>query len=218
MIRLLPALALFFVLLVAAPAFAQSGKDIQLPAVSALAGVDLYDALRGRESLRAFDSKELALQDLGDVLWAANGQKTPGGKWIIPFARRTDPTFRVYVTGKDGTYLYQGSEHKLSYVHNRDLRASVALQDFVAEAPVVLIFVVDPSPLRSKALNQPLEEVLYTIYLSCGASMQDIYLVAAAKHMATCFIGSIKHGDWEDGLVKEGEAYYGCMPLGYAVR
>ncbi len=211
-------LSLFFWMMPGA-ASAQSDGKLELPAVSELSGTDLFEAVRQRQSLRAFSEKELSLQDLGDALWAAAGVKTPGGKWVIPFARRTDPTFRVYVTGKEGTYLYNGAEHVLEFVNERDLRAAVALQDFVAEAPVVLIYVANPEPLRGKDASRPLPELLYSVYLSCGASMQDVYLTAAARGLATCYIGSINSGEWLKSLnLAEDDIYFGAMPLGYPVE
>ena len=195
---------------------AQDAGNMQLPPVSEFSGTDLFQALRERQSLRAFSEKELAAQDLGDTLWAAGGVKTIGGKWLIPFARRTEPTFRIYVTGRSGTYLYNGAEHLLEFVSQRDLRAEAALQEFVAEAPVVLLFVANPDPLQDRDKSRPVDELLDVVYLSCGAAMQDVYLVAAAKQLATCYIGSIKHGEWEKELqLTEGDLYFGAMPLGY---
>ncbi|MBQ4132555.1 MAG: nitroreductase family protein [Desulfovibrionaceae bacterium] len=203
-------------LLLSVPVTSQAGeKNIALPPVSELSGTDLFQAVKERSSLRAFSEKELSLQDLGDALWTAAGVKTPGGKWVIPFARRTSPTFKVYVTGEKGTYLYNGAEHLLEFVSVQDLRGEAVLQDFAAEAPALLLYVASPEPLLGKD-SRPLEEVLHSVYLSCGAAMQNVYLTAAARELATCYIGSIKHGEWEKELkMTPQEFYYGAMPLGY---
>ena len=196
--------------------FAKNGNDIKLPEVSESSGMDYFDALRNRASIRAFSEKELSMQDLGDVLWTAGGRKSLGGKWVIPYAMRTDPTCRIFVTCAFGTYLYDGTAHSLKFVNSSDLRAEVAVQEFVGEAPVVLIFVANPAPLESKAKGKGRDEALDTVYLSAGAIMQDVYLAASAKSLATCYIGNIRHGEWEKGLgLSEGEIYFGSMPVGY---
>jgi len=208
----------FAIALFVSPAvsFAETGKDIKLPEVSQLSGADYFDALRNRASLRAFAEADLSMQDLGDVLWAAGGQKTPGGKWVIPYAMRTDPTCQIFVLLAAGTYLYDGAAHSLKFINQQDLRTEAGMQEFVGEAPAVLVFVADPQPLLNKVENRSRDEALDSVYLSAGAIMQDVYLAASAKKLATCYIGSIKHGEWEKELnLLEGQIYFGAMPLGH---
>ncbi len=206
----------FFAFILPGASFAQKDGNIKLPEVSGVSGMDYFDALRNRASIRAFSEKELSMQDLGDVLWTAGGRKSPGGKWVVPYAMRTDPTCRIFVTCASGTYLYDGTAHSLKFINNSDLRAEVAIQEFVGEAPVVLVFVANPAPLQSKLNGKGRDEALDVVYLSAGAIMQDVYLAASAKNLATCYIGNIKHGEWEKTLgLSEGEIYFGSMPVGY---
>ena len=198
--------------------FAQE-KNIVFPPVSEKSGMDYFDSLRNRASIRAYAEKDLSLQDLGDVLWTAGGMKTPGGKWVIPFAMHTSPTCKIYVTGSKGTYLYNGEKHALELVVAEDLRATLAEQEFVQTAPNVLILVASTKPLASKLGNKNKQEISDLIYLSCGAIMQDVYLAASSKGLATCYIGLIKKNAVNKVLsLKEGETYFGAMPLGYPVE
>ena len=205
-------------LLLPVSALAQE-KNIALPQVSEKSGMDYFDSLRNRASIRAFADKDLSLQDLGDVLWTAGGVKTPGGKWVIPFAMHTDPTCKIYVTGSNGTYLYNGAKHTLELVATQDLRAKIAEQEFVQTAPNVLILVADTKPLANKLGNKNKQEVSDFVTLSCGAIMQDVYLAASSKGLATCYIGLIKKNAVKEVLnLKDGETYFGAMPLGYPVE
>ena len=194
-------------------------ETIALPQVSEKSGADYFDCLRNRASIRAYADKDLSLQDLGDVLWTAGGLKSPGGKYVIPYAMHTDPTCKISVLGSKGAYLYEGEKHALELVLAEDLRTKATLQDFAHSAPYVLALVASPSPLANKLSKKSLDEVLDTVYLSCGAIMQDVYLAASAKGMATCYIASVKRDALKEPLkLKDDEIFFGAMPLGYVVE
>ena len=189
---------------------------ITLPQPALKSGVDLFDAVRERVSTRAFADRELKLQDLSDVLWAAGGQKTPGGKWVIPYAMRTEPTCKIYITGAKGTYLYDGAKHNLRQVLADDLRGAVAEQNFVSTAPYVILLVSSPEVLLEKMHDRDPDHVMNMTYISYGAIMQDVYLTAAAKGLATCYIGSVKPDALKAPLKLLGtERFFGVMPIGY---
>ena len=180
---------------------------------------DYFDALRTRESIRAYDATPLSLQDLGDVLWTAGGQKTPGGKWIIPYAMRTEPTCKIYVACAEGLYFYDGESHSLSLVYDKDLRTELSVQEFAHSAPYSLVFVITPDPLIKKMPNKSPREVLDLIYLSCGAIMQDVYLAAAAKGLGTCYVANIKPKALNEPLkLGENDIFLGVMPIGYILE
>lgn len=214
---LLTALLCFAVMLaLETPAQASDSKLIKLPPPSLKSGADLFDAVRERMSIRAFADRELNLQDLADVLWAAGGQKTPGGKWVIPYAMRTAPTCKIYVTGNNGTYLYDGAKHSLHQVLPNDLRGVVAEQNFVSTAPYVILLVSSPDALLEKRHDRDPDHVMNMTYISYGAVMQDIYLTAAAKGLATCYIGSVKPESLKEPLkLSATERFFGVMPIGY---
>lgn len=208
-------LTLLFVF--ALPAYAKvQAKETVLPEVSVKSGMDYFDSLRNRASIRAYAEKELTSQDLGDVLWTAGGLKNPGGKWVVPFAMNAGPTCKIYVTSAKGTELYDGKAHSLNLVLPNDLRTKLTLQDFAHSAPYMLILVASPKLLANKNRNKNIEEILDTVYLSCGAVMQNIYLAASAKGLATCYIGSVKKDVFKEFLpLEDGEVFLGVMPLGY---
>lgn len=79
---------------------AVSAQNIKLPAPKKSGGKALMDCLNERQTDRNFDSKQLSLQDLSDLVWAANGitvrkaaneQFPPpptGKKWCFTWPRR----------------------------------------------------------------------------------------------------------------------------------
>jgi hypothetical protein len=49
----------------------------------------------------------------------------------------------IYVASADGLYLFDAKSHALKMIQAKDIRALTGIQDFVANAPVNLIFVSD---------------------------------------------------------------------------
>ena len=61
-------------------------QNIKLPAPKKSGGKALMDCLNERQTDRNFDTKQLSLQDLSDLVWAANEQFPPpptGRKWYF---------------------------------------------------------------------------------------------------------------------------------------
>ncbi len=194
----------------------QEQTIITLPSPDEKAGADLFEAIRSRTSIRAYSNKIPAREVLADVLWAAGGQKTPGGKWVIPYAWKTEPTCKIYLTCAGGTYLYNGAENTLQLVVSEDLRGEIGEQDFVSTAPYVILLVASPEPLLSRIKDAKEEEINKISYISYGAIMQDIYLAATAKGLATCYVASVKENVIKDVLkLPDNEVFFGLMTLGY---
>jgi hypothetical protein len=106
-------------------------------------------------SLRASASEfpvpdELNLQDLSDLLWAANGiNRLETGKRTAPTAMNAQD-IDIYVCAKSGIYLYDAKNSILEPVAKGDYRKLVAdRQENFANAPMFLVLVSDISRFRS---------------------------------------------------------------------
>ena len=82
-------------------------------------------ALSDRHSDREYADKELSLQDLSDLLWAANGINRPDGKRTAPSALNKQD-IDIYVIMKEGAYLYDTKTNSLQPLAKGDHRAAVA--------------------------------------------------------------------------------------------
>jgi len=127
-------------------------RTIVLPAPTITGGMPLMDALRARHSTREYSSKDLTLNQLSDLLWAAFGMnRADAGTGMGTRGSHTAPTARnwqeidVYVARADGLYLYEPHGHVLQGVVAKDIRPYTAhpMQPWVAEVPTVLIYVAD---------------------------------------------------------------------------
>ncbi len=106
-------------------------------------GRPLMDVLADRHTAREFAPEPLAAQELSDLLWAAAGVNRPeSGKRTVPSARNWQEV-DVYVVTADGVSLYLPAEHRLEPLLEGDLRPVTGRQDFVATAPLDLVYVAD---------------------------------------------------------------------------
>ena len=124
-------------------AYAQGLQEIKLNAPNKERGLATMKALSDRISEREFDSRALSMQDLSDLLWAANGINRPDGRRTAPTASNRQE-IDVYAIMPEGAYLYDAQVHSLKPVATGDHRGLVAMaQDFAKTAPVCLLIVIN---------------------------------------------------------------------------
>jgi SagB-type dehydrogenase family enzyme len=168
--------------------YAQDLQVIKLNNPDKTRGSAFMKALSDRESIREYDTKELSLQDLSDLLWAANGVNRPDGKRTAPSAMNRQE-IDVYVINKDGAYLYNATENTLVPVAAGDFRKEVAAQqDFAATAPVSLVLVANLEKLGDPAS----ENTRITGGIDAGIVSQNINIFCAAVGLATVPRGTMK--------------------------
>ena len=59
---------------------AQNLTTIKLTTPSKARGTNIMEALANRQSIREYSAEKMNLQDLSDILWAANGINRPDGR------------------------------------------------------------------------------------------------------------------------------------------
>lgn len=128
-------------LMTASTAFAQ---DIKLPAPDMKQkSLSVVESLRTRHSVRSYADTPLTEQQISNVCWAACGQ-TRGGKFITAPSAMNRQEIRLYVFTKQGVYEYIAGENLLKQRATGDHRKLIAAQqDFVMQAPVSLLMVID---------------------------------------------------------------------------
>jgi len=152
-------------------------QDLQLPAPERTGGMPLMDALNKRQSTRLFQDKELSIEQISNLLWAANGFNRDD--------KRTAPTannrqeLELYITTREALYYYDARNHLLKEIKKGDFRGATGAQDFVAKVALNLIFVVD----MQKASGR---EYAFT---GCGFVSQNIYLYCASEGLGSVVRG-----------------------------
>jgi SagB-type dehydrogenase family enzyme len=161
-------------------------QSIELPAPQKIGGMPLMEALSKRSTSRAFDTKELSMQQLSNLLWAAFGVNRPDGKRTAPSARNFQET-DIYVLIKQGAYVYDARNNRLTQVLAEDIRNLGGSQPFVKDAPVTLIFVAD----LAKMGNGDKEGKTNTANIDVGYISQNVYLYCASDGLVTGARGSV---------------------------
>lgn len=154
----------------AAALYAQESANIRLKTPQKNKGAKIMKALSERKSTRLFAQKELDLQTLSNLLWAANGVNRPDGKRTAPSAMNRQEV-DVYACLKTGAYFYNPQENVLEYVSPADCR--------LRGAPVTLYLAA-----RAEAGSN-------WAYIDTGIVSQNISLFAAAFGLATVPQGSM---------------------------
>lgn len=165
---------ILFVLALTAMSSVQAQEVISLPQpeVNKLS-MTLGQALLQRRSERQYTDKEISLQTLSTLLWAACGvsdQKT--GKITAPSAINMQDV-KVYLCAKDGVCLYNAKANTLTKVSDKDLRQTIAgRQAFAKAAPISLVLVSTKDSDRApndKFGAMDAGYVSQNIYLACTA-------------------------------------------------
>jgi nitroreductase len=103
----------------------QELKTIKLNEPNKKRGLPVMEALSLRASVREWSPKDVSLQDLSDLLWAANGINRPEIKKRTAASAMNAQDVDIYVFMKDGAYLYDAQGHALVPVVAGDYREAV---------------------------------------------------------------------------------------------
>lgn len=109
------------------PVQAQELNPIQLNAPDKTRGLPLMEAISVRASARDFLEKDVSLQDLSDLLWAANGINRPDGKRTASSAMNAQDV-DIFVFTKDGAYLYDAKAGVLNPIVAGDYREQIGMR------------------------------------------------------------------------------------------
>jgi SagB-type dehydrogenase family enzyme len=193
-----------------------------LPAPKTDSGTSVEQALAHRRSHRNIQTKELSVEKLSQILWAAYGITEPRGLRTAPSAGATYP-LEIYVmignvTGiTAGVYKYIPDGHKITRTVDRDTRADMAAAALghgtVKNAPATIIY--------TAAFNRSTEQYGERgreryVFAELGHSAQNIYLQAETIGLGTVAIGAFIDEMVSRllGLSAAEEPLY-LMPIGY---
>lgn len=188
-------------------------EETALPKPKLDGRVSVEKAMVSRTTARAYSSHPLSLADLGQILWAGNGNiptdaVSSATKKVIPSARKTYPIELYVVCGegavKDlpaGAYHYDAEHHALRKIAAGDPRKTVSAackgQSWIAKAPVSVI--VGSVFARAENTSGPERGINFGV-LEAGYANQNILLQAQALGFETNTVGGIKDAELSRAL------------------
>ena len=176
-----------------------NSKKIELPTVTALSNLPLYEVLQKRKSVRDFKSEPISKEHLSYLLWASTGisRKQQGYEFrTAPSAGALYP-IETYVSVKNVTgidaavYHYAIRKHNLELLQKGDFSIDLAKaaldQKMCIEASVIFIWTAVFQ--RSKWKYE--QRAYRYVYLDAGHIAENLALAATSINLGSCQIGAL---------------------------
>ena len=197
---------------------------MQLPDPMLDGDLSVERAINTRRTVRSFDSKALALKQLSQLLWAAQGITETGGfKRAAPSAGALYPMDVYAVIGRDcieklgpGVYHYGPADRTLSLVQEGDRRRDVAeaslWQMWMADAPLTLVITAEYSRIMGKYRQRGVRYAM----IEAGHIGQNIFLQCQGMGLEAGIVGAFEDREVIQvmGIKKTHEPLL-IMPVGY---
>ncbi|MGA1869341.1 MAG: SagB/ThcOx family dehydrogenase [bacterium] len=194
---------------------------LSLPQPSFESAISIEEALLKRRSIRDYIEGALTLEELSQLLWAAQGITEPPFYKTSPSAGALYP-LEIYIAAgnvKDlsaGIYHYQPEGHQISLILEGDKRKklyeSALRQSSVREAPAVIII----CGVYSRTTKRYHKRGIRYVHMEVGHTAQNICLQAVSLHLGAVVIGAFDDDDIKEVLFShttEEEPLY-MIPIG----
>lgn len=170
--------------------------EIPLPAPVRAGQMSLEEALHRRRSVREFSTSPLTEQQIGQLLWAAQGITGPEGLRTAPSAGALYG-LEIYVATATGFYRYAPEAHQLERQSEEDLRPALCRAAFDQESVLgaAAVFVIAAVYARIAGKYGEARSVRY-VHLEAGHTAQNLLLQAVALGL-----GSVPMGAFRDAQV-----------------
>ena len=192
------------------------GQEIlALPAPLTDGPMSLEEALAQRHSVRSFAESSLALDELGQLLWAAQGITRDWGGRTAPSAGALYP-LELYLVTAAATYHYLPTEHSLVTLTTQDLRDAVwdagLQQDALREAPATLVI----AAIFERTATKYGDRASRYVYMEAGHAAQNVLLQAVALGLGAVPIGAFHEEQLAEalGLLPDHIPIY-LIPIGH---
>ncbi len=173
------------------------GGRIKLPEPRYTSNTSVEEALSQRRSIRDYSGENLTLDEVSQLLWAAQGITAPGGGRTAPSAGALYPLELYVVVGNaedidKGVYKFRNSweEHELEKVKDGDIRAELADaavgQEWVRDAAIDIVF----TAVYERTTMKYGKRGIRYVRIEAGHAAQNVYLQAVSLDLGTAVIGA----------------------------
>ncbi len=173
----------------------EQAEVIKLPEPQYDSDVSLEQSLLERRSIRSYTGEPLTLQELSQLLWAAQGLTDPRGFRAAPSAGGLYP-LELYLVAGDGedltagVYRYQPDAHQLVKIMDGDKRAELAEaalgQAWVKEGAVSIVF----TAVYERTTGKYGDRGVRYVHMEVGHAAQNLCLQATALGLGAVTVGA----------------------------
>ena len=182
--------------------------------------VSLEETLLNRRSVREYDDTHLTLEEVSQLLWAAQGLTAEWGGRTAPSAGALYPLEFHVVVGivsdlAPGVYRYRPREHDLVMTKDGDLRGPLAHaaldQAWVREGAIDIVI----AAVYERTTGKYGEKGIQYVHMEAGHAAQNLYLQATAMELGMVTVGAFYERDVKEilGLPENEEPLY-IVPVG----
>lgn len=192
--------------------------EIQLPDPIFSSRTSIEEALKQRRSIRTYKSLPLTLQEISQLLWAAQGITSSNGFRTTPSAGALYPLELYIVSGNieklpPGVYHYLPGKHQLQKVSDGDIRIMLTQaangQEAVQSGAVDIVI----SAEFSRTTNKYGDKGTHFVFMEAGHAAQNIYLQSVSLNLGTVSIGVFDEKRVKEALGIKEEPLY-ILPVG----
>ena len=177
-------------------------------------------AIRSRRSIREFGPGSITLEEISQILWAAQGITDRAGYRTAPSAGALYPLEISLIVGDvrslpAGIYRYSPRAHALEAGAAGDRRAAIAeaalSQRWIADAAAILVIAAVEERTTVKYGRRGVRYV----HIEIGHAAQNVYLQAAALGLGTTIVGAFKDNEVKDvANLRRDETPLCLLPIG----
>lgn len=205
-------------ILVAALAFASlvniNAQDIKLNEPVKTGGISVMEAFAKRQSSSEFADKELSIQDLSNLLWAANGINRENGKKTAPSAQNSQD-IDVYVALPNAVYKFDAQANNLILISEGDYRGLAGGKKDNPLPPSILYIVADASKYKPSAYNS-IEHITDMNKVDAGIVSQNISIFCSGMGLGTKPRAQMNHAELKKVLkLSDSQTLMLNHPVGY---
>ena len=190
---------------------ASSPDKVKLPEPRYKSQVSVEEAILKRRSIRSYSDKPLKLEEVSQLLWAAQGITNEQRKFrAAPSAGALYPLETYIVVGnvsslKKGIYRYDPFNHEIIILKEGDYRNGLSLaslgQSCVRNGAVSIVFAAVYDRITTKYGERGIG---YT-YMEAGHAAQNVYLQVEALDLGTVVVGAFMDSGVKKVIGMKGE-------------
>ena len=185
----------------------QELRQITLPPPQKTIGMPLMMALNARQTIRQYSDRVLPMQELANLLWAADGVNRPDSSRTAPNSSDRQE-IDLYAVLAEGVYRYDPFANTLEPVVAGDHRGATATQEEFVNAPLNLLLVADLSKRDGTRASDTRQGKLITVSADAACISQNVYVYCASQGLATVVRAGIPREDCAKALGLDPERFY----------